>query len=286
MFNLIANLKRNQKENKSFHAKLLKYIYYNKEKGLFTAKLRLSKKILPNTVIKGHLQKDTGFIRIRILNKNYYAHRLAWFYINGYWPLHYIEHKNGDKTDNRWNNLISVKTNKAVRARNSSKSKKLTHEKLKELLHYEPNTGIFTRLKGSITRPQVTNKPIGSKNNMGYIVIPLYSRRFLGHRLACFYMTGEWPKNQVDHIDLNKANNKWENLREATNRQNHFNKRKQSNNTSGYKGIVYDKSRDKWKIQIVADDIRFSKRFDTKEEAINAYPNIVKLLHKEFTRIK
>lgn len=99
----------------------------------------------------------------------------------------------------------------------------VTHERLRELLHYDPETGIFTRLKtlgaGGI------GKPAGCPNNAGYLRIMIDGESYLAHRLAWFYMTGAWPIEEIDHQNSTPLDNRWLNLREASRRDNNVNRR-------------------------------------------------------------
>ena len=89
----------------------------------------------------------------------------------------------------------------------------------------------------------------------------------------------------IDHIDGDGLNNTRSNLRAATIAQNGYNRGKQRNNTSGYKGVCWDKSRSKWKSQIVCDGTHQNLgHFDTKEDAAEAYRKAAENLHKEFAR--
>lgn len=89
------------------------------------------------------------------------------------------------------------------------------------------------------------------KNLYRYMII--CGHRCLASRLAFFYMTGNWPANQIDHIDKNPQNDSWQNLREATNQQNNANTGRQKNNTTGYKGVTWDKRNKKWRAQIMVN---------------------------------
>ena len=104
----------------------------------------------------------------------------------------------------------------------------LTAERLRELLHYDAGTGIFTWLPRSpdgfkgprasaIWHSRYCGRQAGGVHaTLGYVEI----MRCLAHRLAFLYITGSWPVNQVDHIDGDKANNRWENLRDVTQQVN------------------------------------------------------------------
>lgn len=111
----------------------------------------------------------------------------------------------------------------------------LTAERLKSLLRYDPETGVFTRLRSGFG--WLAGRVAGSPNKKGYIAIGVNGEEHYGHRLAWLYMTGEWPADQVDHWDRNKGNNSWKNLRMATDTQNHANSKRYKNNKTGYRGI-------------------------------------------------
>src|SRR5882672_12644481 len=111
--------------------------------------------------------------------------------------------------------------------RATDKDSGLTHVRVRELFRYNPFTGSLIR-RVSITGKAMKGTIAGSfHKSSGYLVIGIdsYKHRqlFAVHRLVWFYMTGEWPKSQLDHKDRNPLNNKWENLREATNGQNKLN---------------------------------------------------------------
>lgn len=86
----------------------------------------------------------------------------------------------------------------------------------------------------------------GYINVSGYIAISIDSKKYLAHRLAWLYMTGEWPENQTDHIDHVRDNNKWDNLRKATNQENLKNQSIRKNNESGITGVCWHKTANKW----------------------------------------
>ncbi|MCO7736425.1 HNH endonuclease [Brucella intermedia] len=116
----------------------------------------------------------------------------------------------------------------------------VTIQRLKEILNYEPETGFF---KWRVNRggKAVQGSLAGTRDRQGYIRINLGGRIYAAHRLAWFYMNGTWPKDQIDHRDLDKANNSWANLREATHAQNQANT--SSKNITGFKGVEKHGSR-------------------------------------------
>lgn len=124
-----------------------------------------------------------------------------------------------------------------------------TADWLKGRLHYDPLTGQFKWLV-NVARRSPAGSVAGTFEARGYIRISIEGRKYLAHRLAWLYMTGEWPKNQIDHRDLNASNNAWSNLREATHGQNIANQGARKNNLSGWKGIYFRHKRRKWRAAI------------------------------------
>ena len=124
----------------------------------------------------------------------------------------------------------------------------INQRELKELLHYSPETGYFTWILsiGKVKKGDIA----GTLTNDGYIMIGVNKGLYLAHRLACLYMTGVWPKEQMDHGDHIRSNNKWDNLTEATNSQNQRNAGKRKDNTSGITGVRWDKRFSKWRALI------------------------------------
>lgn len=113
--------------------------------------------------------------------------------------------------------------------------RRLTRRYLQDILHYSPETGLFTWQRGrSGIRIGMT---AGKKNQKSQIQITIDGRAYLASRLAVFWMTGRWPRKQVDHRNVDPSNNRWKNIRRATNGQNCGNQRRPSNNTTGFKGV-------------------------------------------------
>ena len=157
----------------------------------------------------------------------------------------------------------------------------LTQDLLKELIHYEPLIGIFTRLKSKQIYKIGLIKTTPSK--WGYFVIYVLGKQYKAHRLAWLYMTGKWPNNHIDHINRNKIDNRFLNLREADDSNNNKNMGLKKVNTSGYKGVHYYKARSNWMAAIRADGKRkFLGYVKTAKEAGNAYDNYAKANHGEF----
>lgn len=127
---------------------------------------------------------------------------------------------------------------------NATPAKKLTQSKLKEILSYNPCTGIFTwkEHRGRVSKGEVA----GCKEHHGYIVILIDKASYKAHRLAFLYMEGYTPENQVDHIDRDRSNNKWDNLRHVSVQCNVRNSGVKINNKSGVTGVTLDKKGMKW----------------------------------------
>ena len=164
----------------------------------------------------------------------------------------------------------------------------ITQKELKELLHYEPMTGIFTWL----WRPAAC-----SMNQRARTTLDVWNRRFEGrvvgnirhdaktsyrwtqikgcnyslHRLAWLYVYGSFPVNQIDHIDRNGLNNRIDNLRDVSQSENQRNSSLSLRNKSGYNGVAWDKGNKKWHAYIRAGGKRLHLGFFiNKLEAIEA----------------
>jgi len=108
----------------------------------------------------------------------------------------------------------------------------LTQARLKELLEYDPETGIFRWLRGSFA-----SRKAGGPGNEGYWRIWVDGQFYNASRLAWFYVTGAWPPHQIDHINRVPDDNRWINLRAATQSQNKANSGCYRNNQLGIKGV-------------------------------------------------
>lgn len=160
----------------------------------------------------------------------------------------------------------------------------ITADRLREVLSYDPNTGIFHWLKTLSVRA-MAGAVAGSLKPSGYICINIDGSRHRAHRLAWIYMTGTAPTKMVDHRDNIRHHNWWSNLREADNQQNGANSRRKHFGTSGYKGVGWSKQRQKWAAKITVSRRQIHVGFyETKEEAAAAYARAAKLHFGEFAR--
>ena len=114
----------------------------------------------------------------------------------------------------------------------------LTTERLRHVLSYDQDTGVFTnRIRRGVCE---VGKVVGTVNKDGHLRIRLDFKRYFAHRLAWFYVTGEWPENQIDHIDGDPGNNRFANLRDAHRSINMQNRRKaQKNSATGVLGVQF-----------------------------------------------
>ena len=158
----------------------------------------------------------------------------------------------------------------------------LTHERVLEALSYDPLTGIFRwRVMNSWRRP--IGSVAGTTNKRGYVVVCLDRHLVLGHRLAWFYVHGEWPEDQLDHEDRVKSHNAITNLREAGNSQNHANLNPPAHNTTGFKGVYWHKKAGRWMASIKHNyKSIYLGLHDTAEQASEAYCAKARKLFGEF----
>lgn len=146
----------------------------------------------------------------------------------------------------------------------------ITFNRLKHVVRYNPETGVFTWLNPTNTSVLV-GSVLGGRHYSGYIRASIDGKSYAVHRLAWLYMTGEWPADQIDHINHIRDDNCWRNLREASNRENHMNRATSIRNTSGVTGVYWDKEAKKWLARIrVKGRLIHLGRFSDKNEAVAA----------------
>ncbi|MBX9864654.1 MAG: HNH endonuclease [Hyphomicrobium sp.] len=143
-------------------------------------------------------------------------------------------------------------------------------EALREALQYDPQTGEFT---SRVRRGRLTpGARVGSTHRTGYRTIKLCDQLHQAHRLAWLYVHGEWPPGMLDHINGIKTDNRITNLRVATGSQNNVNRKKLSQNTSGARGVTWNKSSGKWQAALkVNGKCRYLGVFENIEAASAAY---------------
>jgi hypothetical protein len=152
---------------------------------------------------------------------------------------------------------------------------------LKEWMHYNPETGIFTWLK-SPARNVKKGVSVGGKNASGYLRTTLFKKFYFLHRLAWFYVHETWPTECIDHINGKKSDNRICNLRIATHKENCLNRGKTVLNKSGHKGISWNKKDKRWKAQFCNEYIGY---FVEIKDAIYAYSNYVNSKNNKFIKV-
>lgn len=147
-----------------------------------------------------------------------------------------------------------------------------TQDELKNLFHYDPKTGVFTHLQ---TRGKGRGgNPVGKINRYGYVEMRVFNRLFGAHQLAVLYMNGSIPQRPltIDHINGDRKDNRWENLRVATHRQQVWNSPAHHDNQSGLKGAWPCKTTGRWQSMLQDGKRRiWLGRFDTAEDAHKAW---------------
>lgn len=154
---------------------------------------------------------------------------------------------------------------------------------LKSLLRYEPDTGLIYWIAEG--KGMIKKKAAGTKLYSGYLGICIGPKRWQAHRIAWALHTGAWPKDQIDHINGIRTDNRACNLREATNSQNGKNLGLSKANKSGHKGVCFDKQTGKWRVMI---KVNFKTihlgRYADKEMAIQVRKDAEKLYFKQWNR--
>ncbi len=163
----------------------------------------------------------------------------------------------------------------------------ITADRLRELVNYDPETGLFTWLKPCGRWDRIPSGSIaGTAHNAGYWQINLDGRLYLAHRLAVLYVTGSWPSNLIDHENLNRSDNRWTNLRHATHSQNHMNSKVYANNALGVKGVSLHRD-GKFVAQIQrSGSSRHLGLFSTVAEAKAAYDKAATEDFGKFARLR
>ena len=140
----------------------------------------------------------------------------------------------------------------------------LTPERLRELLHYDPETGVFTwrQARSGVVVGQVA----GRRSTQGYWTIPIYRKIYKAHRLAWLYVYGEWPVKFLDHVNRVRDDNRIANLREVTNKEN-CNNHMRPPGKSGVVGVYVDKRTGHYRVEVSS---RYIGMFDTLSEAVAA----------------
>jgi len=277
---------------------LKEFLHYDPDAGVFTWKERVvTKKGSGSNLFNSRFAgKDAGNKSIRIFEGRYSCKILAWLYVYGEFPKIRIYHINGVKTDNRIENLIEDKINKNII---ETKKEELTHEMLKNILNYDELTGVFIWRVRDVKfftslhqynswNASHANKEAGSiskTHGMIFKSIRIFNKNYPGHRLAYFYMTGKWPKEDIDCIDGDYTNLKFKNIRQATRSDTRY-KRSEPHGKNKLIGCHYCNTKKKYVSQTTKNGKRiFLGYFNTPEEAHQAYVNAKRQISPEFSML-
>ena len=227
------------------------------ETGIFRRKV-----FIPHSTIKvGDIAgcvDGCGYIKITIDCIAYPAHYLAWAITHGSYPTRTITQINGNRQDCRPSNLQM----------NTDYRDGLEIDNLRELLDYNPETGIFTwKVKRSRTAKRGDIAGDLDESD-GYIKIGVNGTVYKGHRLVWFYVHGEWPEHEIDHINGIRDDNRLSNLREATDIVTAQNRGIGKNNLTGRVGVASSPNGKKYVAFIRANGVQhFLGTFDSFEKA-------------------
>lgn len=155
----------------------------------------------------------------------------------------------------------------------------ITPEMLRQLLRYEPETGMLywkprplnmfpNERMGRIWNTRFAGKEAGAMMTTGYSLIRLWMKPFLAHRIIWMLEYGAWPTGEIDHIDGVRNNNALVNLRDVSHHENTKNLRPRSGTTSGVNGVRFDEKSKRWNSYICLDGkSKFLGSFPNLEEA-------------------
>ncbi len=157
-----------------------------------------------------------------------------------------------------------------------------TQMELRILFSYDPKTGNLVNL----TRRSQSVKPgmvAGTLTKTGHIRIIIRKKKYLAHRLVWVHLKGEWPDGPLDHINGRPDDNRIENLRLATLSQNSMNSGRRADNTSGFKGVFWNKKNNNWVASIRQGTRNFTiGSFAQVEDAASAVREARIRLHGDF----
>lgn len=166
-------------------------------------------------------------------------------------------------------------------------------ERLNELFSYDEMTGVLTwKMQPATSRSNICHnnkcggKVAGTVGAKGYIMIGIGKVYYLAHRIIWKMKTGVDPLDIVDHEDTDRGNNRWVNLREASNGPNIQNSRIRKDNKSGFKGVHWDKHHNAWKATLGLNGQQIQLgRFKSLDAARIARQHAAEKLHGEFARL-
>lgn len=245
---------------------------YDAETGVFTWKARLRNKSKSRPLEAGRLN-NSGTRQIGIKGREYTARRLVWLCVHGDWPTAPVEPANGDPDDLRLTNLLLTKP----------AGEALTAERLRELLDYDRETGVFTWAAAARSIRQ--HGRVAGCAKGARVLIGVCGRQYFAHRLAVLHVTGSWPTAHVDHRSGESSDNRWTNLRDVSPSVNAQNQRRaHKGSVSRFLGVYWRKDRKKWQATITVNrrPIHLGL-FEREEDAGAAYLEAKRRLHEGCT---
>lgn len=167
----------------------------------------------------------------------------------------------------------------------------LTAEYVRSILLYFPKTGqLFWKDRPELYHPinvKMRGTLAGTIKPGGHREVAIDKHIYGAARIIWLIQTGEWPEEEVDHKNVKPDDNRWTNLRPATTGQNSQNRHMRSDNTSGFKGVSWQKSASKWRASIGHNrKVYFLGLHDTAKAAYDAYCKAAAHFHKDFARFK
>lgn len=161
----------------------------------------------------------------------------------------------------------------------------LSAREARRLLDYDPLTGAMRwKIWPRTGRPN--GREIRATNAQGYRVVTVGGRQYRVHRVAWLVTYGVWPKELLDHVNGIRTDNRLINLREANRAENNRNRGMSRNNTTGFKGVIFCRDRNKWQAKIYRNNKAVHLgRFNSPQEAYAAYCKASREYHGEFRRL-
>lgn len=129
----------------------------------------------------------------------------------------------------------------------------LTQSEIKNIFSYDKKSGEFIRLNNSYRNSSKSGSVAGTINKNGYVQIYIAGKLYYAHRLAWLYMEGYFPEFHIDHIDHNRSNNRWENLRGCKSRDNAMNSSLRKSNRTGFNGVCFSEKRNSYRATVTVN---------------------------------
>lgn len=253
--------------------RLQEVLGYDLDTGVFKWRITLGSRAVSGG-LAGTLAHQ-GHAVIRVDGSLYQAHHLAWLYVHGVFSSTPIRHKNGDRSNNRFNNLIQASKSEIASHLQSSK---LTPENVGEVFEYRDGK-LFWR--ESLTgRSRIRGQEAGHINTDGYVVIEVGGKAHGAHRLVWLMHKGAWPVGEIDHRNGVRSDNRIDNLRDVIHQTNTENRRDAIQGSStGLLGVERQKN-GKYRARIRANGVLHRLgTFDSAQAAHEAYVEAKRSLH-------